>query len=339
MDTINVLLAAKLKEVLQRQIADVDKRVKVCDAADLVEAEVRRVSQVEVSPKEREELDNLLREAEVILMPRPPWPSDMLSRLPKAKWVQYIGAGVDRAVVRELVESDLVVTNSKGTQNIPMAEYILATILMFVKKALLCFLNKQQNRWEKLDLSELWGKTLGIVGLGSVGQEVARLAKAFGMRIVATRRSVVRQEFSVMGVDKVYPPRDLPEMLGECDFVVLLVPLIKETTRMIGERELRAMKLGAFLINSSRGGVIDEGMLIRALREGWIAGAALDVFQKEPLSPESALWEIPNVFISPHVSARSEMRMVRLTELFCENLKRYLAGQPLLNVIDKVKGY
>ncbi len=335
MDTVNVVLVSELEKALQRRIADVDKRIQVSNAAELAAAELAGAAQ----GGGRAELDGLLREAEVILMPRPPWPQEIISRSPKLKWVQYIGAGVDNASARSLLETGLIVTSGKGTQTIPIGEYVLGTMLMFVKEATLCFLQKQQRRWEKINFSEIRGKTLGIVGLGSIGQEVTRLARAFGMRIVATRRSVVKQEVSVMGVDKVYPRRDLTEMLGECDFVVLAVALTGETAGIIGEPELRAMKTSAFLVNVSRGGVVDEAVLIRALREGWIAGAGLDVFQKEPLPPESELWELPNVTISPHVSARSEMRDTRLTELFCENLKRYLGGQPLLNVPDREKGY
>ncbi|MBI2980510.1 MAG: D-2-hydroxyacid dehydrogenase [Chloroflexi bacterium] len=335
MAAINVVLASRLEPELQRQVAAVDKRYKVRDAADLFEAALPGASQ----SSQHTELDGLLKEAEVLLMPRAPWPANLFSQTPKLKWVQYIGAGVDSAAVKGLLKENFITTNGRGTQNIPMSEYVISVMLMFVKMAPQCFAQKQAKLWQKIDFQELRGKTLGIVGLGSIGEEVVRLARAFGMRIVATRRSVTKKELSVMGVDAVYPRRDLLEMLGECDFVVMTVALTDETTKMIGERELKAMKPTAVLINVSRGGVIDEAALIRALKEGWIAGAGLDVFQKEPLPPESELWALSNVTISPHVAARSEMRNVRLNTLFCENLKRYASGQPLINVIDKVRGY
>ena len=338
MDSINILIANRLDEVFQRQIAGVDRQVKVQDARELVSAELGRASGTDISATEREKLDSLLREAEVIVMWRPPL--DLLSRSPRLKWVQLTSAGIDRALAGSgLLESDVIIANASGIHAIPIGEYVLGTMLMFAKRAPLSFVNKQRKRWEQFIPSELRDKTLGVVGLGSIGQEVARLARAFGMRVVATKRSVMRQEVLVMGVDKVYPPRDLLDMLSESDFVVLSVPFTKETATMIGEPELRAMKPTSYLINISRGGVIHEGMLIRALKEGWIAGAGLDVFATEPLPLENELWDIPNVIITPHIAGGSEMYNSRLTELFCDNLRRYLTGQTLLNVVDKSKGY
>ena len=335
MDNVNVLIAIRLEEELQRQLANVDRRVKVINAVDLLRAKVRGTA----SAEEHEKLVGLFREAEVLFALMRRFPADLLSQTPKLRWVQLVSAGIDEALEVGLLDKDITVTNARGIHTIPIAEYTLGIMLLFAKRIPLYLANKQEKQWKQLPSSELRGKTLGIIGLGSIGQEVARLANAFGMRIVATRRSAVRQELSVMGVDKVYPRRDLPEMLGECDFVVLSVPLTEETTKMIGEEELKAMKPSSFLINVSRGEVIDEAVLIRALKEEWIAGAGLDVFEKEPLPPESELWEIPNVIISPHISWGSEITVNRLTELACENLKRYLTKQPLLNVVDKEKGY
>ncbi|MFC2059805.1 D-2-hydroxyacid dehydrogenase [Chloroflexota bacterium] len=348
MDIINVLIATKLEDTFQRQIADVDRRVKVYDGAGLINAELRRAPQTEVSAKEREELNSLLRDAEVMLMPRvlrelsnqSPKLRDILSRMPKLRWVQYMGVGMERAIEMGLMEGNITVTNASGVRAIPMAEYAIMDMLMLVKKVPLSFLNQQRKHWERLSASDLQGKTAGIIGLGTIGHEVARLAQAFGMRVVATRKSVTRQEDSVMGVDKVYPRKDLLEMLSECDFVVLTAPLTEETNGMLGERELKAMKPGSFLVNISRGSIIDESMLIRALREGWIAGAGLDAFEKEPLNPESELWELPNVIISSHCSGvNDDVVNTEVTRLFCDNLKRYVDGQPLLNVVDKKKGY
>ncbi|MFC1984384.1 D-2-hydroxyacid dehydrogenase [Chloroflexota bacterium] len=347
MDTINVLIATKLEEVFQRQIADVDRRVKVYDAADLINAEWVREPGIEASAEAHKELDGLLREAEIIVLSRPPRElshhsstlSDLLSRATNLKWIQYTGAGMDRMAILGLLDGNFTVTNASGNSAVPIAEYVLCVMLMFARKALLYFLNKQEKRWDRYTSSELMGKTLGIVGLGSIGQEVARRAKAFGMRLVATKRSSVGSEPAVMMADKVYPRQDLLEMLAECDFVVISAPLTRETAGMIGERELKAMKPSAFLINIARGGLIDEAVLIRALKEGWIAGAGLDVFQREPLPTESELWEMPNVIISSHNSGTTGMNSVRLTGLFCENLKRYIAGQPLLNVVSQERGY
>ena len=337
MNAANIIIAIKLKEDLRRQIANVDRKVRVYDASELVRAELQQASLSEVSSKKREKLDSLLREAEVILLSTSSL--SLLSRSPKLRWVQFTSAGIDNILETGLFESDVIITNARGIHAVSIGEYVLGTILMFAKKAPLCFLNKQRKQWEKFVPFELRGKTLGIIGLGSIGQEIARLAKAFSMRVVATKRSIMKQELSTMGVDKVYPRCDLLEMLGKCDFVVLSVPLTKETTKMLGEQELKSMKSNTYLINISRSGVIDEKMLIRALREGWIAGAGLDVFETEPLPPESELWEMPNVIISPHIAGDNEMYNARVVEIFCENLKRYLIGHPLVNVVDKEKGY
>ena len=338
MDAINILIATILEEPFRCQIADVHKSVTVSDATELITSELRNAREGKAAPDERKELDRLLGEAEVMLMFRPPL--NLLARSPKLKWVQLVSAGIDRAIAGTgLLESDVMVTNASGIHATPIGEYVLGTMLMFAKKMPLAFANQQKRQWQRFTPSELKGKTVGVIGLGNIGREVARLARAFGMQVLATRRSAVKQELSVMGVDRMYPARDLLEMLGECDFVVLSLPLTRETTAIIGERELRAMKPSAFLVNISRGGIIDEPVLIQALKEGWIAGAGLDVFVQEPLPPESELWDLPNAILTPHIAGGSEIYNLRVIELFCENLRRYLDGQPLLNVVDKDKEY
>ncbi len=176
--------------------------------------------------------------------------------------------------------------------------------------------------------------------MGSIGREVARLAKAFGMRVVATRRSAKRLE-RARYVDMIFPREQLRRLLAESDFVALTLPFTPETNKLIGEEELRTMKPTAYLINISRGDIVDEEALIRALEEDWIAGAGLDVFTTEPLPTDSRLWELSNVIFSPHISGggSSGGNVVPATKLFSENLRRYLSGKKLLNVVDKRKGY
>lgn len=186
---------------------------------------------------------------------------------------------------------------------------------------------------------ELRDRTVGIIGLGAIGGEVARLAKGIGMKVIATRRSATRRESGVFGVDELYPYLDLLQMLSESDLVVIAAPLTAETRGMIGEAELRAMRPTAYLINVARGPIINQSALIKALREGWIAGAGLDVFETEPLPPDSELWDLPNVILSSHMAGSTDRRSQRVLGLFCENLRRYLAGEQLLNVIDRQQGY
>jgi phosphoglycerate dehydrogenase-like enzyme len=180
-------------------------------------------------------------------------------------------------------------------------------------------------------------KTLGIIGIGHIGREIARLGKAFHMRVIAVRRS--SKNTGIRYVDQVLNRNQMPELLSQSDFVVLSLPATPESIRMIGEKELRSMKPSAYLINIARGTVIDEDALIKALQEGWIAGAGLDVYTTEPLPASSQLWELPNVIINPHVGGFIDTYSAQATQLFCDNLQRYLNGKKLLNIVDKKKCY
>jgi len=194
--------------------------------------------------------------------------------------------------------------------------------------------------WYNLGGRELAGQTLGVVGMGNIGRRIARLGRAFGMRVIGVRRS-----FASAGaaqdpdLDRSYAPGELHELLGQADYLVLAVPLTAKTERLMGEAELRAMKANAYLINIARGRVIDEPALIKALREGWIAGAGLDVAETEPLPSNNPLYSMPNVILTPHVAGLSVHYERRLAELFAENLRRYRAKEPLNNLFDPTRGY
>jgi phosphoglycerate dehydrogenase-like enzyme len=190
--------------------------------------------------------------------------------------------------------------------------------------------SQSRAAWEPIPAGELTGQTVGIVGTGAIGGEVARLAKAFGMHTIGIRRSAKR----TLHLDQQLPPKQIIRMLKQADFVVLACPLTPETEGLIGERELRAMKPTATVINVARGRVCDEGALIRALQENWIAGAALDVFHFEPLPEQSPLWSLPNVIITPHNSGMSPHNMARMMDIFLDNLARFAAGKPLRNRVQ-----
>ena len=219
-----------------------------------------------------------------------------------------------------------------------MGEVVLEMMLMFAKDAPACLQMKQAREWRRYKPKLLRGQTVGILGLGNIGREIARLCGAFGMKVIGLRRSA-GPERPFPEVDRVYPREQLHQLLAESDFVVLALPLTKETRGLIGEPELRSMKPSAFLINVARGAVVDEGALIRALEEKRIAGAGLDVFIQEPLPPDSRFYELPNVIFSPHISGEMPDYESRATEIFCENLRRYIAGEPFLHEVDKVKEY
>ena len=329
-EPVNVLVTRAIGDECLRWIADVSPRIRLTDVSGLLRAEN------DGDRAAREQLDILLREAEVIFGLR--FPLDVLTRSPRLKWIQTTSAGVDRFLDAEMMASPVTLTNVSGMHATQIGEFVLALMLMFAKNAPLLFQMKQEKQWKRLPSSILRSRTVGIVGLGSIGREVARLAKAFGMRVLATRRTA-REEGRAKYVDLLLPPDQLPRLLEESDFVVLAVPVTAETRKLIGEDELRAMKSTAYLINISRGETVDESALVRALEEGWIGGAGLDVFATEPLPAESRLWELPNVIFSPHVAGVMEEYVERATERFVENLRRFLDGKKLRNVVDKERGY
>jgi len=329
-ELVNVLVVTPIGDECLRQVSAISPRIKLMDASDLARAEKRGDFASE------EQLDTLLAEAEVIYGIR--LPKSVIARAPKLKWVQVTTAGVDMFLDDEFRQSQVIMTTVSGIHATPIGEFVLELMLMFAKQAPLCFRLKQKRQWERFVPGVLRSKTVGIVGLGNIGREVARLAKAFGMRVVATRRSATRAA-RARYVDTVLPRGQLPQLLSVSDFVVLTLPLTSETERLIGERELRTMKSTAYLINVARGSIVDEEALTRAISERWIAGAGLDVFATEPLPADSKLWEFPNVIFSPHVAGLMEDYTIRANELFCENLRRYLNRKKLLNVVDKQKGY
>ena len=283
-----------------------------------------------------------------------PLPLNALELAPRLRWVQLHSAGADHLLDHPIMDSNVIVTTTSGIHATPIAEYVFASMLAYRWRVPLWTRCQREGRWpsDRWNLfarPELRGSTLGIVGYGSIGREVARLARAFGMRVLAMRRSTGRadQGYAVDGTgdpngtipERFYPPQALREMLAQCDFVIVALPLTAATQHIIGEPELRAMKPSAYLVNIARGALIDESALARALREGWIGGAGLDVFEQEPLPPDSPLWELDNALISPHVAGFSPHYDERAAALFAGNLSRYLADLPLQNQVDKKKGY
>ena len=270
------------------------------------------------------------------------------------RWVQLHSAGVDHILDHPLLQSDLAVTTTSGIHAVPIAEYVFASLLAHRWRVPLWIECQRagkwpSGRWGLYALPELRDATLGIVGYGSIGREVGRLGRAFGMRVLALRRSVSRADDGYaldnlgdqegLVPERFFPPEALREMLAESDYVVIALPLTPATTHVIGEAELRAMKPNAYLVNIARGPIVDEAALVRALQEGWIAGAGLDVFEEEPLPDHSPLWDMESALISPHVAGFTPRYDERATALFAQNLARYLQGEPLLNLVDSGRGY
>jgi phosphoglycerate dehydrogenase-like enzyme len=334
---VNVLITFALEPELVQQIEAVDPRLDVRvlgqHARQLFRGGLRYPSELEAQTA-RQELEEALGDAEVLFgfwgpafAELYPDPEALRRQAPGLRWLQLTSAGVDRAARSGLLESDLLVTNASGLHATPIGEFALCVMLMFCKGAHRFVRAQERREWSRYMSQELYGKTVGVVGLGHIGGEVARLAQAFGMRVIGCRRRRGRPRY----VDEIVPPERLPDLLARSDFVVLAVPLSSETDALIGEAELRAMRPPAWLINVSRGRVIDEDALVRALTQGEIAGACLDVFREEPLPETSALWSLPNVIVTPHNSGRSPLNMERATEIFVDNLGRFVAGRSLRN--------
>jgi len=330
-----VLVVNDIGKERLHQIAGVSPEIEVMDASHLWVAPDPFIPERKEDSR-NPEFNALLAETEVIFGLR--FPQNLVKRAPKLRWIQGQGTGVKHVLTDEVVKSRVTVTNISTLRATPMSELTFGLIMMLAKQAPFLFRNQQGKKWQRFSHIMLQSKTLGVVGLGRIGKGVARLAHAFGMRVIATRRSaprVTRHRY----VDKILKKELLPELLAESDFVVLSIPDIPETYKLIGERELKAMKPTAYLINVARGSAMDEEALIRALEEHWIAGAALDVYAKEPLPSDSRLWELPNVIISPHVGGEMENALGKTTEFFCENLRRYINGQKLRDIVNKRKGY
>jgi phosphoglycerate dehydrogenase-like enzyme len=260
---------------------------------------------------------------------------ELVSRMPRLRWMHTPSAGVDHILKPEVVRHPLVLTNSAGIHAIPIAEHVLTMVLMVAKQIPTYLANQRNHVWQRPRASEVYGATLGIVGTGHIGQEVGRRAQGLAMHVIGTRRHPAPTPF----VDEVYPHEQLHAMLGQADFVAITSPLTPETMGLIGPAELHAMKPTAWLINVARGRIVQEAALLEALQANTIAGACLDVFAEEPLPPESPFWDLSNVVVTPHSSWASPHIRERTIDLYLENLRRFVNGEPLLNVVDKKLGY
>jgi phosphoglycerate dehydrogenase-like enzyme len=267
---------------------------------------------------------------------------DLPELVPSLSWIQATSAGIGQLVARHrYVERmpEVVFTTASGVHAIPLAEYALMSILMFRRKVPQMLADQRQRRWERFASSDLTELSLAVVGMGAIGREVARVAGAFGMRTVGVKRTVSGVEPASLHVEALYPFDELHSALRGAEHVVLSAPHTSDTEGLLGAAELALLAPGAIVVNVARGVLIDESALVDALESGHVGGAALDVFQEEPLPVDSPFWTMPNVLICSHSAGTAERENERITEIFCENLRRYLAGQPLRNVFDKDRMY
>ncbi len=259
-----------------------------------------------------------------------------LARASRLKWVHSWAAGADNDLFPEMLQSPVVLTSSAGNGAIPLAEHSLLLMLMLNRDVPRWMRAQAERKWERFTHPELNGLTVGIFGLGNSGSDLALKAKAFHMRVLGLRRNAERP---VPGVDRMFSIDQLQLFLAESDFVVVTTPSTPETLGMFDAAAFKAMKRSAYFICISRGGIAVDDALLEALREGWIAGAGLDAHGVEPLPPDSPFWSLPNVIVTPHNGATTPATAQRSVEIFIDNLQRYVAGQPLRNIVDKSAGY
>ena len=285
---------------------------------------------------------SLLAEAEVLFDFDRTHLEDLPELAPSLSWIQATSAGIGQLVARHrYVERmpETVITTASGVHAIPLAEYTLMSILMFRRQVPEMLADQRDRRWQRFASTDLTGRSLAVVGTGSIGQAVARLASALGMRTIGVKRTVAGVEPASLHLEALYTSDELHAALRDAEHLVLSAPHTPETEGLIGVAELALLAPGAIVVNVARGALIDESALIDALESGHVGGAALDVFQEEPLSPDSLFWTMPNVLVCSHSAGTSDRENERITDIFCENLLRYLAGERLLNVLDKDRMY
>jgi D-2-hydroxyacid dehydrogenase (NADP+) len=278
-------------------------------------------------------LETLISETDVLIA----WnlPPELLPKAKNLKWLHLGLVGVEELMYPELLESDVRLTNSMGYHQIPVAEHVFALILARTRAIHISMRNQFERRWNRRPAAyavyELNGQTLGIVGLGKVGRAVAKLGRAFGMRVIGYDVREIDDD----NVDRAYTESELPKLLEQSDIVVLCLPYTSKTERIIGIDEIRTMKHTSFLVNVGRGRLIDEPILVEALSKGWIAGAGLDVFEMEPLPPDSPFYNLGNVIMTPHIAGATPDYWEHVGTIFVNNLKNFLAGEKMVTELDK----
>ena len=344
MTSVTVLIGSPLEAEYAGMIRQVDPRVELIYRPDLLGRPRYHADHSTLpnrTPEQEAEWRGLVARAEVMFDFDPTHMEDLLQLAPRLRWVQSTSSGIGWSLIQHgLHASDLIVTNAAGIHVVPLTEFCLMAMLMWVKRLGLTIQMQAERRWERFHGTTLRGKTLGIIGLGAIGKELGRSSRALGMSVEGVKATLPMdmpaEEFHV---DRIRSIDQLRQLLPGLDFVVACLPLTPRTRMLIGAEEFALMRPSAYFVNIGRGATVDEDALIRAIEEQRIAGVALDVVAREPLDPASPLWTLPNVLISPHSASTVDTENRLLTELFCDNLGRYLDGRPLRNVVDKQRGY
>ena len=330
-EPIRVVVSFPLTEGTRATIEGASPLVRILEYA------TERIAPGAFRPPPTDEQAAILAEAEVLFGSHldPIAVHDAATNL---KWFQVLTAGLDELIEQGILERDFTITTMSGVGAVPIAEYCMGVMVMLEKDLHETMRDQLEHRWNFHFAGQLRGKTCGIVGLGAIGRELAKRARAFEMRVIATRHSAQPGDTDP-DVDELLPASGLPRLLADSDYVNLCVPLTGETDGMIGAGEIALMKPEASIVNIARATVVDTDALLAALREGRIAGAALDVHDPEPLPEDSPFWDMPNVIVTPHRSGSIHGYFERAAEFFAENLQRYVRDEPLLNVVGRERGY
>jgi phosphoglycerate dehydrogenase-like enzyme len=352
MRTVEVVVMEPISDDALAQIVRVDPGVRVVDTRAWFDDELRAtwptwtvqryLGQRPSPPSRRDERDRLLATAEVILSGWP-IPLDLRARAPRLRWLHQQRAGASNLLRGDLWGSDVLVTTTRGSGNTrPMAEYVLACFLHFARGLHRAACDRQQQHFDHRayqPLSLAW-KTVCVVGVGGIGRAVGELCASVGMRVVGTRRQGSAGGPLPPGFARVGGPEELHALLHESTFVAVCCQWTPETTHLLGQAAFAAMRLGTVVVNVARGEIIDEDALLAALAAGTLRGVGLDVYDGEfERAPDPRLWQDARVLITPHVSGGTDGAQPRAVELFCQNLRAYLDGRPLVNVIDWQRGY
>jgi len=259
----------------------------------------------------------------------------LIGEMPKLRWVQSLTVGVDHWLERNDLKPEHLLTAARGTHRVQMPENILGAIFHITKNYMAAALQQRESKWVRRVSEPIAGKTLGILGLGAIGQELARKAAALELKVIGTKRSVEPVDY----VETVYAPEQVDEVLARSDYVVLLLPVTEATNNLMDKKRLSRMKPSAWLLNFGRGHLIVDEDLIAAVKEKTIAGAILDVFRTEPLPPDHPFWTAEGIMVLPHIGGGHPTRDRMVAELFTENARRFLAGEPLKEIVDRERGY
>jgi phosphoglycerate dehydrogenase-like enzyme len=352
MNPVDVLVIHPISDAELERLAALDARIRILDGRGMFECEYaetwpewsvqRYLAGRQIRKSTRDERDRLLANAEVILGGWP-FPLDLRVRATRLKWFHQRPAGASNLLLGDLWGSDVTVTTSRGYGNtLPMAEYVLASFFHFARGLHFAYRDQKRHQFDFRSYRPvlLHGKTVCVVGTGGIGQDVGKVCAGVGMRVVGTRRRVLPDAPLPEGFTRLEAPDRLLELLAESDFVAVCCQWTPETTQMIGSDAFHAMRPGTILVNVARGEIIDENALLAALDAGKLRGVGLDVYVGEfEHAPDRRLWDDERVLITPHISGGTDTPQHQVVELFCDNMRAYLEGRPLVNAIDWAQGY